>query len=302
MQRSSHINISSETETLAKEIHQFLRRQFSKPTGSLVSATFMKCFKSFEPFRSYSLADDLAQAAYTWSSRIPQQSKERDNNPDGDDLVSLETSISSLRTALDSLEQTTTNTAKSDDLHRFHGTKLFKCGAIGCRFFHEGFRSLAEKNSHQDRHKNAYVCNFDGCPNSIFGFQKLDSLRTYILEAHKTTGISSSSHTEFPITQDPKSIDIQDAVTQRNLVRVRRWAKQFDDYIPADLIGLDDDKLLKEYYGASKTVVISTAIRKRDIKILTFLLGKVQDVQNFQIGLLYRCCRDFPTFEMFDWS
>jgi len=297
---SSQIDTSSELDTLAEETHQFLRRHFSKPTESLVPAAFMKRFKSFEPFRSYNLADDLTQAAYTWSSRISQQNKMKDNDLDGADLLSLETSISSLRTALDSLGQSEANTVKSNDLHRFHGAKLFKCAATGCRFFHEGFRSLAEKNSHQARHKNAYVCNFDGCPKSLFGFPKLDSLRTHIIEAHRTIDISNSSHSEFPITQDPKSIDIQDAVTQRDFARVRRWAEQFDDYIPVDIIGLNANELFLQTGYWTKSA-ISIALKNRDIKIITFLLGKVRDIRKFQIALLYTCSRDFPAFEILDW-
>lgn len=297
---SSQIDTSSELDTLAEEIHQFLRRHFSKPTESLVPAAFMKRFKFFEPFGSYNLADDLTQAAYTWSSRISQQNKVRDNDLDGVDLLSLETSISSLRTALDSLGQSEANTANSNDLHRFHGAKLFKCAATGCRFFHEGFRGLAEKNAHQDRHKNAYVCNFDGCPKSLFGFPKLDLLRTHILEAHRTIDIGNSRHSEFPITQDPKSIDIQDAVTQRDFARVRRWAEQFDNYIPVDSIGLDADKLFWPTYRWTRSAIF-IALRNRDIKIITFLLGKVRDIEKFQIALLYTCSRDFPAFELFDW-
>jgi ankyrin repeat protein len=298
---SSQIDTSSDLDTLAEETHQFLRRHFSKPTESRVSATFMKRFKSFEPFRSYNLADDLAQAAYTWSSRISQQSKDRDDDLDGIDFMGLETSISSLRTALDSLGQSEVNTAKFNDLQRFHGTKLFKCAATGCRFFHEGFRSLAEKRSHQDRHKNVYVCNFDGCPKSLFGFPKLHSLRNHILEAHKTIDIDNSSCLEFPITQDPKSIDIQDAVTQRDFPRVRRWAEQFDDYIPVDSIGLKVDQLFKPtYYRQRRESAISIALKNRDIKIITFLLSKVRDIENFQIALLYTCSRDSPSPELFD--
>lgn len=279
---SSQIDTSSELDTLAEETHQFLRRHFSKPTESLVPAAFMKRFKSFEPFRSYNLADDLTQAAYTWSSRISQQNKVKDNDLDGADLLSLETSISSLRTALDSLGQSEANTAKSNDLHRFHGAKLFKCAATGCRFFHEGFRSLAEKNSHQARHKNAYVCNFDGCPKSLFGFPKLDSLRTHIIEAHRTIDISNSSHSEFPITQDPKSIDIQDAVTQRDFARVRRWAEQFDDYIPVDIIGLNANELFcKPVIGRSPRSPLHS--RTEISKSLPFFWAKYETSGNFRL-------------------
>jgi len=299
---SSQVNPSYELDTLAEETRQFLQRHFPNPTESPIPAAFMKRFKSFEPFRSYNLADDLTQAAHTWFSRISQQGKGRDNDLDGVDLMRLETLISSLRTALDSLGQSEANTAKSNDLRRFHGTKLFKCAATGCRFFHEGFRSLAEKNSHQDRHKNAYVCNFDGCPKSLFGFPKLDSLRTHILEAHKTIDIINSSQPEFPITQDPKSIDIRDAVTQRDLARVRRWAEQFGDYVPADSIGLKADVLFFPTYNwRRKQSAICIALGNLDIKIVTFLLGKVRDIENYQIALLYTCSRDFPAFEVFDW-
>jgi ankyrin repeat protein len=297
---SSQIDTSSELDTLAEATHQFLRRHFSKPTESLIPPAFMKRFKSFEPFFSYNLVNDLAQAAYTWSSRMSQQSKDRDSNLNGADSISLETSISGLRKALDSLGQSEANPAKSNDLHRFHGTKLFKCAATGCRFFHEGFKSLSEKISHQERHKNAYVCNFDGCPKSLFGFPKLDSLRTHILEAHRTIEIGNSSP-EFPVTQDPESININDAVTQRDFARVQRWAKQFDEYIPADSIGLNANRLFDARYNMRPLSTIALAIKNRDIKIISFLLGKVRHIEDFHIGLLYTCSRDFPFFEVFDW-
>src|SRR5690554_2178448 len=57
-----------------------------------------------------------------------------------------------------------TNDALVKKLRTLYGKKLYKCRHPGCgTVASEGFDSIAERQTHEDRHERPYGCSVEGC-------------------------------------------------------------------------------------------------------------------------------------------
>jgi hypothetical protein len=70
------------------------------------------------------------------------------------------------------------------EMRQFYGQQLYKCPRIYCRFFHEGFANLAERNSHVERHDRSHLCKVTGCLYATLGYPKADDLTRHEKVAH----------------------------------------------------------------------------------------------------------------------
>lgn len=88
-------------------------------------------------------------------------------------LPLLDTALERARGKIESLAQkyeTFRDEAKMNRLVNLYGERYFKCQRITCDFFHEGFETKGELDSHSNRHDRPYHCPVDACSMQPFGF------------------------------------------------------------------------------------------------------------------------------------
>ena len=103
-----------------------------------------------------------------------------------------------------------------------YGTLLFKCPIVRCKFFHRGFLSRAQRDSHVKGHERLFRCTIEGCDYQILGFATKAALSAHTSSCHD----SSSEEPTFPDVQS-RSIwkCLEDAIDEDDAVAVRALCK-----------------------------------------------------------------------------
>ncbi|KAK4205422.1 hypothetical protein QBC40DRAFT_260708 [Triangularia verruculosa] len=290
-------------DSLSSEIRRFLDRHFRDIDNLHIPPKFMQDFQSFGLFNSQEFADALAQAAFQWSALFPKRPNRYRNkgknseDSQGPGSCSLRIFIPRLRAQQDHLARVFRSSRRGEDLHRYHGPGLFKCRFVHCDFFYTGFTDERARDSHQNRHENFHFCHFDGCPAGIIGFPDLKALNNHHVVAHSTASGYCNEEIQFPILTDPGSIDIEVAMKTGNLPAVQRWAEQFDGNIPIERIATREG----ERPGSKRWMPLKEAIQRRQMEIVKFMIGRVDDTGRAGALILYESMKhgDLPEFRDF---
>ncbi|KAK5653815.1 hypothetical protein OQA88_7973 [Cercophora sp. LCS_1] len=84
--------------------------------------------------------------------------------------VSLPNLDKALENSRKKIEELARDESKVDLLVQRYGERYFKCQRITCDFFHEGFETKSELDSHSNRHDRPYHCPSETCSMQPFGF------------------------------------------------------------------------------------------------------------------------------------
>ncbi|KAF4555645.1 NACHT domain-containing protein 1 [Elsinoe fawcettii] len=93
------------------------------------------------------------------------------------------TAFTTHRRARLSLEVLAQNGDDIGNLHDLYGELLFKCDRLYCPYFHHGFATATQRDTHKAQHDRHFLCRHIGCAYSILGFptrQELDSHNTAV--------------------------------------------------------------------------------------------------------------------------
>jgi hypothetical protein len=66
----------------------------------------------------------------------------------------------------------------------FYGHQLYRCPRIYCKSFHEGFVTIAQRDSHVERHDRSHLCSIAGCLYATYGFPKSEQLAKHLNSDH----------------------------------------------------------------------------------------------------------------------
>jgi hypothetical protein len=69
-------------------------------------------------------------------------------------------------------------------MQHFYGQQLYKCPRIYCKSFHEGFSTLAQRDSHVERHDRSHLCPVAGCLYATLGYPKAEELARHVKSTH----------------------------------------------------------------------------------------------------------------------
>lgn len=227
-------------DRLSTEIRRFLGRHFQNVSAKNIPPSFIQGFNPRPLLGPQDFLDTLTQVAYSWSLRLSKRSSKPKEKVSGKNEQCMEPAsglgdfIPQLRSCLDSAAQRLKGTTGLKQLQQYHGTGLFKCRFVHCDYFHLGFTEELTRDSHQNRHERSFVCVSSGCPHSITGFASIRLLENHIRDAHSTGTDNDVLTPEFPLLDDPKSINVKEAARSGNLAAVRRWAEKFSGPIPLE--------------------------------------------------------------------
>ncbi|KAI1412101.1 hypothetical protein F5Y13DRAFT_164339 [Hypoxylon sp. FL1857] len=300
-QNSSSADSAALVHDLTVEIRQFLRKHFSSMGTERVPGSFRKIFNHFALFESEDLSNQLMQAAYKWSLQLTSKGNHRNGvteEPEAARLMSLEKFILHLHVALAGLAKRFQSSSDMQGLHRFHGTKLFKCDLLYCRSFYVGFESEGERDSHMKSHTRPFICNFHGCQYATIGFTTLKYLEAHLYDTHGVRQTNHANGGDFPVLDDPSSIDIKWAIKKGNLATVERWTEQFGKYIPDEILGVTRciEKVSLSFDG-----VLKQALSTDYEKITLYFLKKIENVEDCHIDILRNLLKYSAKFEALNW-
>lgn len=120
--------------------------------------------------------------------------------------------------------------SSKERFHMLYGQNLFRCPELRCKFFHEGFSIVIERDTHRNKHRRAFVCTYPGCPSALIGFTTSTELDKHNLKYHGATVYEDS----FPWNGNAASIDINKQIKNGNLSEVQAWADQWEAKIPVE--------------------------------------------------------------------
>ncbi|KAK7917257.1 hypothetical protein PG985_010865 [Apiospora marii] len=72
----------------------------------------------------------------------------------------------------------------SQQLSTIYGLNWYKCPKVTCYYFHRGFASVQDRESHVDRHTRPFKCAEEDCREFVFGFQSQNELDKHRFKLH----------------------------------------------------------------------------------------------------------------------
>lgn len=108
--------------------------------------------------------------------------------------------LSRVRTVLQSL-------VLQPKLQELYGVNIYKCSRIYCKWFHEGFPTIAEQTSHIEKHERSHLCKEQACMYATFGFPTAKELATHVSTAHEPVLAQDEFPAEVPDLDELDGID-----------------------------------------------------------------------------------------------
>ncbi|KAL4886207.1 hypothetical protein BJY04DRAFT_213739 [Aspergillus karnatakaensis] len=192
-----------------------------------------------------------------------------------------------LHKVVDTIRAEIEQTSQSISLQHFYGTRLFKCKRPYCKMFFEGFPNDIDRNQHTRQHERSFFCPVANCPASSVGFSSRGDLHSHVTKSHR----GPKALGEFPVYQNPESIDIQHVCKTGNLAAVERWAAP-----------LNPDTLVeKAGFWNKKTSAISIAIANGHVDVVEFLIEKSQH-PSLHVPRVLRIACSSRKYEFLEWA
>jgi ankyrin repeat protein len=204
---------------IEQQIRDFLQKHWSK--ANLQIAISKNLRQKFKLFQECDIFDSLLRAISVWkkqctsfglSSAVPEE-------------LELLEHIIQPRRALELLSGSATeNQGLQRKLSTYYGHRLYKCPRLSCNFFTEGFKKISQRDFHLKKHDRGFTCTYPSCPYGILGVKTKSELEKHITSHCSRAEAEIES---FPVTRDPKSIDIKQAIRYSLEEEIERWLQQF---------------------------------------------------------------------------
>lgn len=173
----------------AETIDMFVKAHWSTAPKKLPVPKRIKDW--LEPFTTCESFDEIAQAVVwsKWQLGINSQT------PSDDEALDLWKRVQKVREVLTTITTSSSALINRKSLEDFYGQKHFKCPRISCFYYHEGFQTERERNSHVEKHERPFLCVVSTCLSAKFGYSSRSELTRHFFEKH---GLDLSDESEFP--------------------------------------------------------------------------------------------------------
>jgi hypothetical protein len=179
-----------ELEQLQETLEAFIETHWSPTHKSLPDLKRVE--KSFQLLRGSVLFDKIINAA-GWARK---QAGKHGQGPTPDEALDLWQVTKNTRAVLERMHEEGHNTPV---MEKYYGKNWFKCPRINCFSYHHGFPTLAQRNSHIDRHDRPFLCFVTGCHMQILGLAAEDDLKKHLFEYHGIdTFTNDDDDNQFP--------------------------------------------------------------------------------------------------------
>jgi len=176
---------------LAEALEVFLDLHWTDSPEALVVSKSTK--DKLQALQEYGIYSRLVQAVFSTRKQFGRHGQ----GPSDDEVLDLSTLTAEVRTVLERLTPTSTDPERQLTLESFYGPNRFKCPRVNCQYFYKGFPKEEPRKQHVARHERAFLCYFEGCPSSIFGYSFPKELQDHMFNDH---GIDTPDDLDFPTT------------------------------------------------------------------------------------------------------
>ena len=250
---------------IADLLQDFVQKYWSKMVCKAVVP--QKIRDTFSCFELYEAFDYLTMAVVLWKKQRTSYGTSTAESESFD----LVRSVTEVRCILeDVVSASVGNGVLERKLATFYGLNLYKCPRVSCRFFTDGFSTKSQRDHHLEKHKRGFNCTYPGCPYGTLGFKTQRELDKHIAGSHEEI---QNGLQDFPVTQDPKSIDLRRAIRNGYVEEVEKWLEQFNGQV--------------HFFGPVRGA-FKSAIEKGDEAITKLLLKSLKAIGTADISQLAR--------------
>jgi hypothetical protein len=177
---------SAETLSIYLEIHGMTPKKKSRASRNMISA--IKCLPQLDDAQRTMLLRMMASANSLVSSDLQSAT-----------MFEASKLYSILRKVRLAIEDLAVDPSAQASIALFHGTHVFKCPRLYCKWFYEGFDTAAKRSEHVAKHERSYFCSYIGCAHATLGCKTASELEIHFQTYHKP----SLTGDDFPLPPAP---------------------------------------------------------------------------------------------------
>ncbi|KAI0098179.1 putative zinc finger protein [Nemania sp. FL0031] len=180
-------------EQLAESLGVFIERHWATPSSAVpLGKRLIDKLQFFKPFSFYDQLEKVIGSARLQMNSFGTIKKEKIAL----DLVSV---VGNVRAILERIVIDEEDPSVQQTIRERYGDNVFKCPRFSCKFFTQGFHSLAEREKHVSKHQRPFRCPEETCHGYTWGFASEADRKKHMDKNHITTSIKDA---EFPTPQE----------------------------------------------------------------------------------------------------
>ncbi|XRM43507.1 hypothetical protein ABZX51_006682 [Aspergillus tubingensis] len=170
--------------TLIGVLSKFLESHYRRPTKDpIIPSSAHELRRRIEEHGAWSAADKFLHAFVSTQSQISCYTEDAASNA----CLNIPDVISRIRDNIERAVSENVGSGRTDStvLYSFYGHRLYKCPRLSCEFFHQGFETPQQRESHLSKHDRPYRCSFPQCYRATIGFGSKRQLEKHMADTHE---------------------------------------------------------------------------------------------------------------------
>ncbi|PWY71403.1 hypothetical protein BO83DRAFT_379245 [Aspergillus eucalypticola CBS 122712] len=170
--------------TLIGVLSKFLESHYRRPTKDLnIPPSAHELRRRIEEHGPWSAAEKFLHAFISAQSQINCYTQDAASNA----CLNIPDVISRIRDNIERAVSENLGSGRIDSrvLYSFYGRNLYKCPRMSCDFFHQGFETPQQRESHLSKHDRPFGCSFPQCYRATIRFGLKRQLEKHIADTHE---------------------------------------------------------------------------------------------------------------------
>lgn len=170
--------------TLIGFLSKFLESHYRRPTKDFnIPSSAHELRRRIEEHGPWSAADNFLHAFVSAQSQINCYTQDAASNV----CLNIPDVISRIRDNIERAVSENVGSGRIDSrvLYSFYGRNLYKCPRTSCDFFHQGFETPQQRESHLSKHDRPFGCSFPQCYRATIRFGLKRQLEKHIADTHE---------------------------------------------------------------------------------------------------------------------
>ncbi|CAI7574998.1 unnamed protein product [Penicillium glandicola] len=185
LQEGLRCSIDRETSvSLVEVLSRFLESHYRPPEKEInIPSSAHELGRRLQEHEAWSASGQFLDAFVSTQKQLGSFSDDAGSN----DALDIPSVITRIRELLEREASGNQDDRKVDPrvLDSFYGNHLYKCPRMSCEFFHQGFETPEQRDSHMSKHNRPYGCSFPGCYRAAIRFSSKKLLGKHIADAHE---------------------------------------------------------------------------------------------------------------------
>lgn len=173
-----------EAMMLIEVLSKFLESHYRHPAKEInIPSSAYEVKRRIEEHGPWSTSEKFLNAFASTQNQISCFTQDAATN----ECLDIPDVITRIRKILEKTASENTANGRGDSrvLYSFYGHRLYKCPRMSCEFFHQGFETVQQRESHLSKHDRAFECSFPECYRATIGFSSKRQLEKHIADNHE---------------------------------------------------------------------------------------------------------------------